>query len=140
MIYSFRPGRVRLRAQALCEPGIAGEIQSMLNNYPGITSAQVNTRTGSLLVQYNQECISQQQLQMALVLMEQRFPGISSGTKCIGKRTPLVSRKTERQILMGAFVVCLAGTLGGRLLHAAAGGAFTLLAARHMYTRRKLLL
>lgn len=111
MIYSFRPGRVRLRAEALCEPGIAGEIQSSLNNYPGITSVQVNTRTGSLLVHYNQESISQQQLQMALTLMEQRFPCISSGAQGIGKHTPIVSRKTERQILMGAFIACLAGTM-----------------------------
>ncbi len=140
MIYSFRPGRVRLRARALCEPCIADEIQAMLHPYPGVRSVQVNTRTGSLLVHYDQECISQQQLQMALALMEQRFPGISSGTKCMGKRTPLVSRKTERQILMGAFGACLAGMLGGKSLHVATGAAFTLLAVRHMYTRRNLLL
>lgn len=139
MIYSFRPGRVRLRAQALREQNLVQSIQEMLGGYPGIVDFRANCRTGSLLVRYDPEQISQDQLRTALAFIEQRFPGAASGAKSIGIRTPLVSRSTERRMLLGVFALCLAGTMGGKVVHMVAGGAFTLLAARHIYIRRRLL-
>ena len=145
MIQSFRPGRVRLRANALCDEAQAKEIQEMLAGYPGVLDVQSNTRTGSLLVHYNPELIPEQQLQMALGLMEQKFADTPAKAKRAQKSRPLLARKMEYRLLTGSFALCLLGTLGGRgmggrCLHITAGCIVTALTARHIYKQRKLLL
>ena len=144
MIQSFRPGRVRLRANALCDEAQAKEIQEMLAGYPGVLDVQANTRTGSLLVHYDPEQIPQEQLQIALGLMEQRFADTPSKAKRTKKSSPLMTRKMEYRLLAGTFALCLLGTLGGKgmggkYLHIAAGSVVTALTARHIYKQRKLL-
>lgn len=61
-ITSFVDGRVRLRHPALKDAATAELVRSVVGEVAGITSAQVNPVTGSLLIYYDPEMLSREQL------------------------------------------------------------------------------
>jgi hypothetical protein len=57
MIVSFCPGRIRLRFKELKDQAVADMARTRLMETPGITKAEVNTLTGSILVEYDAEIL-----------------------------------------------------------------------------------
>ena len=53
MIVSFYPGRIRLRFKELKDTAAAALVQARIKATPGITGVEINTRTGSLLIEYD---------------------------------------------------------------------------------------
>ena len=53
MIVSFCPGRIRLRFKELKDAAAAALAQARIKETPGITGVEINTRTGSLLIEYD---------------------------------------------------------------------------------------
>jgi hypothetical protein len=53
MIVSFSPGRVRLRFKELKDRAFAALVCGRVKETPGITRAEVNPLTGSLLIEYD---------------------------------------------------------------------------------------
>jgi copper chaperone CopZ len=62
MIVSFCPGRVRLRFAELKNPTVSGEVVARIQAVTGITKAEVNQRTGSLLVEYDTKVLPTEKL------------------------------------------------------------------------------
>jgi hypothetical protein len=141
MIVSFRDGRVRLRSPALCPPKALEEIKGMLAACAGVEKIESNARTGSLLVLYDPAALSQAQLDMAIALLESRFPALAPRRNQKRSNTPgLTWRTIEKRLLCGSMLATLAGAVSGmKPLHIAGGALFFLLAARHVYVRRKTL-
>lgn len=61
-VRSFIPGRVRVRHPALTKPGVASEAKMKLEGLRGITSVEVNTETGSALILYKSDVLTQDEL------------------------------------------------------------------------------
>ena len=142
MISSFFEGRVRLRHPALKEPGNVAGLTEMLGMYPGVLSTSSNLLTGSLLVHYDPEMISKDDLAVAAKMLEEqigRAESAESGGKGRGALKSLckiLPRRQELLLLNASFALCLLGLLGSRKVHAWAGGAFALLTLMHILRRR----
>ena len=61
-VRSFIPGRVRVRHPALRKPAVASEASMRLEGIEGIRSVDVNTDTGSALILYREDVLSQDDL------------------------------------------------------------------------------
>lgn len=143
MISSFFEGRVRLRHPALKNPETVEGILPMLNMYPGILKTESNPQTGSLLVLYDPEVISIEDLQVAAKVLEDNLgpahPETDSGCASASLSKSLcrmLPRKREISLLNASFALCLLGLFGARRLHVWAGGAFALLTVAHILRRR----
>jgi hypothetical protein len=62
MIVSFIPGRVRLRLLELKNPALAAKLLPRIRVVPGVKAAEIKTLTGSLLIQYDPQILSTDQL------------------------------------------------------------------------------
>lgn len=146
MIASFYDGRVRIRHRALKDPEFMATVQCMIGGQDGIIEMRANPKTGSLLVLYDPAVISREQLTLAAQVLANRAAEIPAGKKktkgaavaCL--KTPLrLSRRNETLLLTGVYGVTLLGGFINTRLHIAAGGLFTLLAAKHLYDRKRCL-
>lgn len=61
-VRSFIPGRVRVRHPALTRPSVAAEARARLEAQEGVTSVEVNTDTGSALILYRADALTQDEL------------------------------------------------------------------------------
>ncbi len=62
-IASFLDGRIRFRHAALHDPDVAARLHDYLTtSLPGVRSARVNSRTGSLLLEYDPEVLDRSTL------------------------------------------------------------------------------
>ena len=53
MIVSFCPGRVRLRFNELKDEEAAALARTRISATAGVTNVEINTRTGSILIEYD---------------------------------------------------------------------------------------
>jgi hypothetical protein len=53
MIVSFCPGRIRLRFRELKDKTVAETAGERIRETPGITKAEINALTGSILIEYD---------------------------------------------------------------------------------------
>lgn len=53
MIVSFCPGRIRLRFKELKNKTLAAFAETKIKETPGVTRVEINTLTGSVLVEYD---------------------------------------------------------------------------------------
>lgn len=139
MIASFCEGRVRLRHPALKDAETVNGMVAMLNDYPGVLEVNSNLLTGSLLILYDPEAVSREDLAKAAAMLEERVgPAPAACRPGLGLRPLLCSvpKKYEIGLLNASFSLCLLGLLGSKRLHYWAGGAFALLAALHLLRRR----
>lgn len=146
MISSFCDGRVRLRHPALKDADTVNGLVAILNGYPGVLEVKSNLLTGSLLVLYDPEAISQEDLAKAAAKLEEQVGAVEPGPDGCGiiqncgqgLRSLVCSmpRKYEIGLLNATFALCLLGLLGPKRLHYWAGGAFALLVAAHLLRRR----
>ncbi|MDO5537328.1 MAG: hypothetical protein Q4F72_07360 [Desulfovibrionaceae bacterium] len=61
-VRSFIPGRVRVRHPALTNKTVGAEAKSRLEGINGISSVELNTETGSALIIYDANVLSQDML------------------------------------------------------------------------------
>ena len=163
-ITSFVDGRVRLRHPALKDAATAELFCSVVGAVEGLSAVQSNPRTGSLLIFYDAEKLSREQL---LELAEQGaafIPGmngedapaeaadVAEGEKrkackvCapveellgfLTKRS--TTRFIDRAMLVSLMASLAALPLGNRTVHTAAGGVFVGGLLQHLLAHRKAL-
>ena len=163
-ITSFVDGRVRLRHPALKDRDTAELVCSVVGAVEGIASVQANPLTGSLLIYYDAEKLTREQL---LELAEQGaafIPGLNeeeapAAETAEGEAAPrracrvcapvdellgfLTRRSTtkfiDRAMLVSLIASLAALPLGSRSVHAAAGGVFVSGVLQHLIAHRKAL-
>ncbi len=148
MISSFIDGRVRLRTPALTDPAIMEQVVSIARAQEGVHTVTPNTRTGSLLVEYDPTKVTREVLDLALQSLREflaplekprtgkkLFPRISFAC---GRRG--VGGKAELRLLGLSGGISLAGSLFSPRLHILSGLLFTALMARHVFSYRNKLL
>ena len=163
-ITSFVDGRVRLRHPALKDKATAELVCTVVGGVEGITAVQANPLTGSLLIYYDAEKLSREQL---LELAEQGaafIPGLNeeeapAAETAEGEAAPrkackvcapvdevlqlLTGRGTtkfvNRAMLVSLIASLAALPLGNRAVHTAAGGVFVGGVLQHLIAHRKAL-
>ena len=159
-ITSFVDGRVRLRHPALKDRDTAELVCSVVGAGEGITAVQANPLTGSLLIYYDAEKLTREQL---LELAEQGaafIPGLNEeapAETAEGEAAPrrackicapvdevlqlLTGRGTtkfvNRAMLVSLIASLAALPLGNRAVHTAAGGVFVSGVLQHLLAHRK---
>lgn len=146
MITSFIVGRVRFRSNALKNPETMAKVESAINGLEGIESLATNVRTGSLLLHYNPEAISNEMLLMAATALQEELGEADAGESkkeqghaCVLPDLAKLfkGRQGELNLLAAALLATAAGPLVSKRLHMWAGGLFLALSAKHLYDRRK---
>lgn len=146
MITSFIEGRVRFRSNALKNPEIMAKVEAAISGLEGIESLVTNTRTGSLLLRYNPEAISNEMLLMAATALQEELgeTGALENEKEQNRACVLPDlaklfkgRRGELNLLAAALLGTAAGPLLSKRMHMWAGGLFLALSAKHLYDRRK---
>ena len=161
-ITSFVDGRVRLRHPALKDGATAELVCSVVGGVEGILAVQANPVTGSLLIYYDTEKLSREQL---LELAEQGaafVPGMNesavsaegraempSGRACkacapVDELLGFLTRRSTTKFIDRAMLVSLIASLaalplGSRAVHTAAGGVFVSGLLQHLLAHRKAL-
>lgn len=166
-ITSFVDGRVRLRHPALKDKATAELVCTVVGGVDGITAVQANPLTGSLLIYYDAEKLTREQL---LELAEQGaafIPGLNGEEASVaetaegaeGEAAPrksckacapvdellgfLTRRSTtkfvDRAMLVSLIASLAALPLGSRAVHTAAGGVFVSGVLQHLLAHRKAL-
>ena len=166
-ITSFVDGRVRLRHPALKDAATAELVCSVVGAVEGISAVQSNPRTGSLLIYYDVEKLSREQL---IELAEQGaafIPGMNGEgapaesadvAEGVDGEKPkackvcapvdellgfLTKRSTtkfiDRTMLVSLMASLAALPLGNRTVHTAAGGVFVGGLLQHLLAHRKAL-
>ena len=163
-ITSFVDGRVRLRHPALKDKATAELVCTVVGGVDGITAVQANPVTGSLLIYYDAEKLTREQL---LELAEQGaafIPGLNeeeapAAETAEGEAAPrkackvcapvdevlqlLTGRGTtkfvNRAMLVSLIASLAALPLGNRAVHTAAGGVFVGGVLQHLIAHRKTL-
>jgi hypothetical protein len=161
-ITSFVDGRVRLRHPALKDKATAELVCTVVGGVEGITAVQANPVTGSLLIYYDAEKLTREQL---LELAEQGaafIPGLNeeeapAAETAEGEAAPrrackvcapvdeviqlLTGRGTtkfvNRAMLVSLIASLAALPLGNRAVHTAAGGVFVSGVLQHLIAHRK---
>jgi hypothetical protein len=62
MIVSFCPGRIRLRFQELKNKTAAETANARIRETPGISAVEINTLTGSILIEYDPRILPTEKL------------------------------------------------------------------------------
>lgn len=140
-ICSYLEGRVRLRHQALKNAGLAGQLESLLRTLPGVEKAQVNSRIGSLLLEYDPQKLSREDLQSLLrrgelLLNVSAASKAAQGTAC---NRAYLRRWTYRAALASLAISTIAGFRGRPRAHVLTGGLFLALNACHLWNVRRAL-
>ena len=160
-ITSLVDGRVRLRHSALKDAATAELVCSVVGAVEGITSVQSNTRTGSLLIYYDAEKLTREQL---LELAEQGaafVPGLNGEAApaepaegaprkvckvCapVEELLGFLTRRSTTKFIDRAMLVSLIASLaalpaGSRTVHASDGGVFLSGLLQHLIAHRKAL-
>ena len=139
IITSFIDGRVRVRHSALKKNANAARAHDVLMSTPGVQKAEINAKTGSLLLEYDPKRLSRGELiqlaekMKASLAEDDEEPALS---RC--RVTPAQIRHlTNRGMILtlGASVgFALAGRMGG---HVALGWIFLALNAMHLRRYRR---
>ena len=166
-VTSFVDGRVRLRHPALKDKATAELVCTVVGGVDGISAVQANPVTGSLLIYYDAEKLTREQL---LELAEQGaafVPGMNGEAapadaaegnaeqdgaprKACAVKAPVdellsfLTRRSTTKFIDRAMLVSLIASLaalplGSRTVHTAAGGVFVGGVLQHLLAHRKAL-
>jgi hypothetical protein len=149
-ITSYLPGRIRVRDNRFTIAAEAGQITGLLKNLHGITGISVNSRTASLLVQYDPASGVEELLRTQLGLpqaarnvkpVQRRHSSGKKQVACLSVNDiPVTYRQFLNYGMMATFAVSGIGiALHYRKLHALAGFLFFGLSGLHMYNKRRTL-
>jgi len=159
-VTSFVDGRVRLRHPALKDKATAELVCTVVGGVDGISAVQANPVTGSLLIYYDAEKLTREQL---LELAEQGaafVPGMNEEAapadtaeaprRACAVKAPVdellgfLTRRSTTKFIDRAMLVSLIASLaalplGNRTVHTAAGGVFVGGVLQHLLAHRKAL-
>jgi len=143
-VTSFTDGRVRLRHPALKDLRFSEMVTAAVTSVEGIRSADVNPRTGSLLITYDSAAISRGQL-AAMAEAGLAFLPAEEKPEPVRKRAAqaVLSRratKAANRLMLLSFLASMGGIcagLGG--VHRIAGLVFALAGLQHVAAHRKTL-
>ncbi len=155
-IVSFTDGRVRLRHPILHDAELGAEIAQFIQAIPGMEKVEHKALTGSLLIIYDPEQLTLEELTGLLAQGEewlnehapQHAEAIAAEQvqkgSCIHFTLPSLSTANKRKVLkrsMALSMLLTVGSLviGGSRLHVAAGSALALFALEHVWQRRRAL-
>ncbi|MDR1776819.1 MAG: hypothetical protein LBR31_03180 [Desulfovibrio sp.] len=128
MIASFIDGRIRLRADSLKSPKNMESLLAFLQGRKGLLDVRPNLRTGSVLVRYDVNAVSREELLGAVNLLQTLFPA---------DKTLRRSGKRRENLCLGLLYGLVAGSaFVNRRLHVCAAVLFTLSAFRHAAARK----
>ncbi len=138
-ISSFIEGRVRLRHPFLKEAEAEGSVKEVLEKIPGVLGVNVNTRSGSLLLEYDPETLSKEDLLGMADNFIQSMPPVPEK-----KASPFLKRAQCIRLANRSMVVTLGASLAFAVMgrtapHIWAGGVFCALNLAHLYRVRKCL-
>ena len=136
-ITSFVDGRVRLRHPSLKRAEDAELVRGFLASLPGILRVTVNSRTGSLLLEYDPDQISREDL-LALAGQWADFASAQDEAAAPRKRRfdrARAIRFTNRGMLATLGASLAFGLAGRERGHVVAGGLFLLFNLAHLYSR-----
>lgn len=141
MITSFIDGRVRVRHSALKKPATAARAHEMLMKTPGVFKAEINTQTGSLLLEYDPKRLSRADL---MQLAEDMKAGIAEDDEepALPVARRLLTPPQVRHLINRGMIATLGLSVGfglaGRMgLHVALGWGFLALNALHLHRYRR---
>ena len=139
-ITSFVGGRVRLRHPSLKRAEDAEQVRRFLASLPGMLRVTVNSRTGSLLLEYDPDQISREDL-LALAGQWAAFASAQDEAAPRKRRFDRARaiRFTNRGMLATLGASLAFGLAGRERGHVVAGGLFLLFNLAHLYTYRKAL-
>lgn len=143
-------GRARLRHAALRDPATRGCAQAVLERENDVRAVQPGNGSLLLLLAENADVAAIcQRLEAALPQLVTPTPapnrkpsaGLPAG---LGRLLPSCAkvspRKLEVRAMFGMAGLCVvSGLVGGKVAHTLSGGLFALMAARHVWVRRKAL-
>ena len=141
-ITSFIDGRVRVRHPALRVEENAAPLRELLGSLPGMRQVAINSRTGSLLLEYDPARLSREDL-LALAGQWETFVAAEAPAhrkkNVLGLTRAQAIRYTHRGMLLSLAASIGFAALGRERGHIVAGGLFLLLNALHLHTFRKCL-
>ncbi len=158
-IVSFTEGRIRIRHDALRDATLGQEVCTFLQDMNGIESVEYKAITGSLLIRYDDENISQEEISVLLEQgqewLNENAPSMSASAQatetqtksCCGilpnmscSLTSAQKRKLYNRTMLSTFLVTLlSGGVGNKKAHYLAGGAFAALTLAHIWRMRKVI-
>lgn len=145
-IRSMTPGRVRIRHDMLKNRATGEKVRSVLEARQGVFSAHINSRTGSLLLEYDSELLSSLHLLAFVEELRQilglEFDGTQEKARQLSgsKLGRIVSRRLENRGMLFSLGVSLAGILAGSgTVHGFFGCMFLAFNALHLARFRKCL-
>ncbi len=157
-IVSFTEGRIRLRHPALKDAELGEKICTFLQEMNGILKLEQKTLTGSLLIYYDAENISQEEIH---TLLEQGESWLDEYSAELAEKTatPQATQKScnlmayapcnltkaqqrklfNRSMLSTFLITLISGGTGNKRAHYMAGGAFAALTIAHLWRMRKII-
>ncbi len=147
-ITSFVEGRIRVRHPIFTDELVVAQIQSLLQNLDGVESIQCNTRSGSLLLQYDADVLDKETLIGLLKQGEQWLfstaPQEVEKKPCLATTFRNMTTREKRKLYNRTMAVSLGMTamaigVGNKRLHVLAGSVFLGLSLWHIKRMRKAL-
>ncbi len=150
-VTSFVDGRIRFRHPILKDSQIVEQIGELLQNVPGVVSLKHNERTGSLLLEYDQDTLDKETL---LNLMQQGeqfidFESLDVQAKkplcCLPSKLKSMTTREKRKMYNRTMAVALgisalAIGVGNERVHALTGIVFLGLSLGHIKRMHKALM
>jgi cation transport ATPase len=139
LIVSRTSSRIRFRILMLQDPAVAEKVEAAVRDVAGVTGAEVNSRTKSLLIFIDRETFDMKELQTAL---NQEVPRglVRPQPRCL--LNPSMTAKGMRQVENKSMLIFGTATVLSVLarsyaLHMWAGWAFVAAAALHTWRYKK---
>lgn len=141
MITSFFDGRLRLRDEALKDKANMALVTGLLSGRDGVLRLEPNARTGSLLIEYDQEKISRETLLQAGIILESQLAAAKPAKTVRAKKAKCspFSPAQESLLLCALYALTAVTGFGPKRLHVLLGTGFAVLAGMHLYDRKHLL-
>lgn len=146
------PGRLRLRDRALRGRALYDSLMAEFRGWPGVVSLEGSLTTGSILLHYDVEQVSQADMEakvMAAIapVLGTAEPVVSEAPAHVRAEAPAYRRALARRLnryskigMMISLPLSLAALAASKRVHAGAGGLFVALMLVHMTVHRRHLL
>lgn len=145
MITSCIDGRIRVRDSLLRNASVAGTLNRVLLDAPGVKAVSINSRAGSLLILFRQ---AQTTVREIIALLEEFLPAAKTASAPVPAKSgrsrqvglATIRRRAVNLGMLASLLVSLLGAaLGAKTLHIVAGIIFVAVAGVHHYDKRQAL-
>ncbi|OGS91248.1 MAG: hypothetical protein A2Z95_01965 [Gallionellales bacterium GWA2_60_18] len=154
LIASSLPGRLRLRAPALCNAAKLEALRAIVARWRDVLAVETNPQAGSLLVRYDAARLDRARFEARAVAAAEKALGVNAkgSVKAVADETAAPSHRhggtqrvranrwAKRGMLASLAVSLLLAGLGRKRWHALAGGLFLHALAAHLWVHRRRIL